>query len=109
MNGVANGLGHVNGDGKPPSPRHTTPGLKLTTTTGENVHTSADFRALEETNERLKQELETAKADNEDLNKLVGDYSGVLEKVLEGLRVYAVRLSLPSLPPVLTMWDWGIA
>lgn len=54
------------------------------------------MRALEETNERLQKELESAKADNEDLSKLVADYSAVLEKVLEGLRVYAVRSSSSS-------------
>lgn len=38
----------------------------------------------------VKEENVTLRADNEDLNNLVADYVMTLEKVLEGLRVYAV-------------------
>lgn len=49
----------------------------------------------------LRNENADLRAENEDLSLLVQDYETVLEKVLEGLRVYAVGHSLSTFPHVL--------
>jgi hypothetical protein len=56
------------------------------------------FRELEltEENKVLRQEVSDLRAENEDLGLLAQDYEAVLEKVLEGLRVYAVCDFIPS-------------
>lgn len=46
----------------------------------------------------LRNENADLRAENEDLLLLVQDYETVLEKVLEGLRVYAVRNFLSTFP-----------
>lgn len=56
-----------------------------------------DFEAE---NLALRNENVDLRAENEDLSLLVQDYETVLEKVLEGLRVYAVcHSSSTSYPP----------
>lgn len=44
----------------------------------------------------VKEENATLRADSEDLNNLLMEYAATLEKVLDGLRVYAVGLPLSS-------------
>lgn len=58
-----------------------------------------DFEAE---NLTLRNENADLRAENEDLSLLVQDYETVLEKVLEGLRVYAVGHSLSAFPHVST-------
>lgn len=52
---------------------------------------------LEATNQTLRTENAELRAENEDLSLLAQDYESVLEKVLEGLRVYAVNHPPPPL------------
>lgn len=51
-------------------------------------------------NETLRKDLADTKWENEELSVLVEDYSSVMAKVLEGLRVYAVG-SFRSFQPIL--------
>lgn len=50
---------------------------------------------LEAENQALRNENADLRAENEDLSLLVQDYETVLDKVLEGLRIYAVS-TFPS-------------
>ncbi|KAF8545477.1 hypothetical protein BDD12DRAFT_914977 [Trichophaea hybrida] len=52
---------------------------------------------LTEENKALKQEVSDLRAENEDLGLLAQDYEAVLEKVLEGLRVYAHEHSIATI------------
>ncbi|KAA8902616.1 hypothetical protein FN846DRAFT_780525 [Sphaerosporella brunnea] len=52
---------------------------------------------LAEENRQLRQEVAGLRTENEDLGLLVQDYETVLEKVLEGLRVYAHEHSLATI------------
>jgi hypothetical protein len=72
----------VNGDG-PGGPRP--PASELA-----SASASVRERELAEENKTLRQEVMDLRIENEDLGLLAQDYDTVLEKVLEGLRVYAV-------------------
>jgi len=47
----------------------------------------------------VKEENAALRADNEDLNNVLMEYASTLEKVLDGLRVYAVGSPLHCLYP----------
>lgn len=57
------------------------------------VHVGMQDVDFEAENQALRNQNADLRAENEDLSLLVQDYETVLEKVLEGLRVYAVRHS----------------
>lgn len=74
----------VNGDG-PGGPRP--PASELASA---SASVRERERELAEENKTLRQEVMDLRIENEDLGLLAQDYDTVLEKVLEGLRVYAV-------------------
>ena len=86
-NPTAADLGHlvaaatVNGDG---------PGGARPSGLASSAPASVRERELAEENKALRQEVVDLRVENEDLGLLAQDYDTVLEKVLEGLRVYAV-------------------
>ncbi|KAI5853969.1 hypothetical protein BZA05DRAFT_395240 [Tricharina praecox] len=52
---------------------------------------------LEEQNKMLQEEITQLRGENEDLGLLAQDYETVLEKVLEGLRIYAHEHSIATI------------